>query len=109
MSIIQNQSEGEGFNKRIHLLYENNLKENIERERNNTIKKVSEMQQNNKSVKEKVESLEAENLTIKKKIKRYRGLVQEQIDAVSKKKREDGEEIETRPAHSKLGILKGSE
>ena len=71
MSIMPSQGE----NKRIHILYENNLKDNIQRERDTTMKKVSEMQQSNSTVKEKVDTLRAENLGIRKKIKRYRGLV----------------------------------
>lgn len=37
-------TRNEDQNKRIHILYENNLKDNIERERNITMKKVNDMQ-----------------------------------------------------------------
>lgn len=79
------------FSKRIHMLYNGTLTEGVTKERDVTFKKLNQMKSTRQLEDEKVALYRADNNKIEKKIRRYRALVQEQIDKVAAKKRGDGE------------------
>ena len=75
------------------MLYADSLSADISKERDLAVRKLEIMRSEQAKEEEKVDALRNENNNIEKKIKRYRGLVQEQIDKASAKKRggdEDG-------------------
>ena len=77
MRTVQGPSHEEdpNFSKRIHMLYNGTLTNEVTKEREVTQKKLNQMKSNRQLEDEKVAQLRAENQTIEKKIKRYRALV----------------------------------
>ena len=84
------------------MLYNGTLGNGISKEREVAIKKLDKIRSARQLEDEKASILRSDNERMEKKIKRYRALVQEQIDMVAAKKRNDGE-IETARGGSSLG------